>query len=125
MTTITRSWAFYAVLLALAALVNLLGYTLNLWHDRTVFDELVHAFTVFATVAALGNWYARKHMPAANVNLAALMMCAGLVLGVAWEAFEWLIGIIGNRHDTMMDLVMDMLGALLAAALLWFARSSN
>lgn len=46
------------------------------------------------------------------------LLIIGLVLGFVWEGFEWVIGIIGDRHDTIVDLAMDGLGAILAALLL-------
>ena len=42
----------------------------------------------------------------------------GLLLGLLWKAIEWIIGIIGGRTDTLLDLSMDAVGALAAAALI-------
>ena len=39
-----------------------------------------------------------------------------LAMGLLWEGFEWVIGIIGSPRDTAVDLAMDVLGGLLAAA---------
>lgn len=108
---------FYAALLIVAALVNAAGYLLNLWHEETVFDEVVHFYTSFAVVAAIG----RAALAAGRLRRRGSRWTAlpliGLVLGLAWEAFEYAIGIIGSRHDTLMDLAMDMAGALLATVL--------
>ena len=38
----------------------------------------------------------------------------GLVLGIAWEIFEWAVGIINGWADTLVDIVMDVLGAVAA-----------
>lgn len=112
------SRSFYVVLLGIAAAVNAAGYLLTLWHDETVFDEVVHFYTSFAAIAALG-WLALENgwLPSAASRFVALVAC-GIVLGLAWEAFEYAIGIIGNRHDTLVDLAMDVVGSLLAAVLI-------
>lgn len=111
-------------LLSIAAMVNAAGYVFSLWQEDTSFDELVHAFTSFVGMTAIGwtvvdrSWF--DHWPKAG--LFAGLMGAALLLGVLWEAFEWIIGLIGDRRDTVIDLVMDLLGATAAGALtLWIA----
>lgn len=121
MTSIIRTNGFYAALVAVAVLVNASGYLLSLWHDETVFDEAVHFYTSFAMVAAIG-WLAlrgaasRRSPPSWWV-----LVPLGLLLGLAWEAVEWALGIIGTGRDTLMDLAMDAAGAGSAAALIGFA----
>lgn len=117
--------SFFGLMLTLAALVNAAGYVLNLWHDRTLFDELVHAFTSFAGMAAAG-WL---FLPANGRPSTAFFFwfaLAGLAAGVAWEGFEWIIGIIGDMRDTLIDLLMDSLGIGAAGVLLYgLTRSSR
>lgn len=109
--------AFYAALLVAAALVNSSGYLFTLWHDETIFDEAVHFYTSFAVVAALG-WLATGRPPFGDSAPSWwVFLVTGLVLGFAWEGIEWLTGIIGSRRDTAVDLLMDSLGAVAAAAL--------
>ena len=109
----------YGFLLALAAAVNGAGYTMTLWHDETLFDEIVHGFTTFAGMAAIGWALARRpgKLRESRSFLVATMLGLALVLGLLWELFEYLIGIIGTPRDTGIDVVMDMIGASLAAAL--------
>lgn len=110
---------FYGFLLALAAAVNGAGYTMTLWHDETLFDEIVHGFTTFAGMAAIG-WAMVRSGGKFERSRSALfwsMIGLGLVLGLLWEVFEYLIGIVGTPKDTMIDIVMDMIGASAAAAL--------
>jgi len=116
------------LLLIGAAAVNAAGYVLGLWHDRTLFDEAVHAFTTFAGMLALlwvaaGRTHLLNGMSALGIVASALF--AGLVLGLVWEGFEWIIGIIGNRRDTLIDLAMDSIGAVAAGILfgIYQARS--
>ncbi len=111
------------LLLIMAATVNAAGYIVGLWHERTMFDEIVHAFTTFAGMTAV-TWMATRDgrllEEASAVSVVAAALVAGLVLGMVWEGFEWLIGIIGNQRDTLIDLAMDSLGAV-AAGLLFTA----
>ncbi len=108
------------LLLFVAATVNAVGYVIRLWHERTMFDEVVHAFTTFAGMTAL-IWAAIHHTRLLEgmsfLAVVASALAAGLLLGLVWEGFEWLIGIIGDRRDTMIDLAMDCLGAVAAGLL--------
>ena len=109
---------FYLVLLAFAAMVNGAGYLLTLWHDETVFDEMVHFYTSFAAVAAIGRLALGKGWLQTTASRWTALLAAGIILGLGWEAFEYLVGIIGGRHDTLMDLAMDAAGAVLATSLI-------
>ena len=108
-----------AGLLLASALMNAAGYLLN-FYDRIVwFDELCHLFTFFAITAA-AVLIARRRSSAVRdlgrTGFAVAAAGAGLLLGIAWEVFEYSIGILGSTRDTAIDLALDTLGALLAAA---------
>lgn len=81
-----------------------------------MFDEVVHGFAFFAGMSAAG-WFVLQQRPGMT-GLFWKAALAALVAGLAWEAFEWMIGIMGDTRDTLIDLLMDMIGALSAAALL-------
>jgi hypothetical protein len=105
------------LLLIVAASVNAAGYILGLWHERTLFDEIVHAFTTLVGIIALLWLATRDGRALSQVSGPAVLvsaLVAGLGLGLAWEAFEWTIGIIGSKRDTLIDLAMDSLGAVAA-----------
>lgn len=109
---------FHGFLLALAAGVNGAGYALTLWHTETFFDEAVHGFTSFAGMAAIGWWLCRRHgVQLSCPVLFGIIVAVGLGLGLLWEGFELLIGIIGSPRDTLIDLGMNGVGAAVAAAL--------
>ena len=112
----------FGLLLTLAAIVNTAGYVFGLWHEQTPFDEIVHAFTAFAGMAAAGGMVLKPHLqPRSGLFWRAAAIA--LVIGLAWEAFEWAVGIIGDLRDTSIDLLMDVVGAVAAAALLlWLAH---
>ena len=116
---------FFGFLLTIAAMVNSAGYVFNLWHERTMFDEVVHGFAFFAGTSSVG-WFVLQQRPGVT-GLFWKAALAALVAGLAWEGFEWLIGIIGDTRDTLIDLAMDMIGALGAAALLrkFVAKTAN
>ena len=111
---------FFGLSIAIAAAVNAAGYVFALWHEVVAFDEAVHAYSGFAGIAAIG-WGMLRARALAGWSppwLVAAMLGIGLLLGIAWEGFEALIGIIGSRRDTLIDLAMDCAGALVAALLL-------
>lgn len=113
------------LLLIIAVTVNAAGYIVGLWHERTMFDELVHAFTTFAGMTALIWMFTkdgRLYDGASTLAILASALIAGVILGLAWEGFEWLIGIIGHQRDTVVDLVMDSIGAVAAGLFVLFIK---
>lgn len=109
--------AIFALPIVIAGVVNAAGYVLGLWHETTPFDEIVHAFTSFSVGAGaawivLGRTQMLQAGEPGKVVLAVL--ASGFVLGLVWELFEWSIGIIGGAEDTMIDLLMDAIGAAAA-----------
>lgn len=120
--------SLFTFLFTLAAAINAAGYVWELWHSPFWFDEAVHVFTPFAIVSAIG-WlmvFRGDAAPrAAPWRYVGKILLIGLAIGGLWEAFEWAIGIIGSVQDTAMDLVMDVIGAALAAALCFTAARSE
>ena len=100
-----------------AVFVNAAGYALNLWKEGTAFDELMHAFTSFAVTAGVA-WLLLSRTSLISGRrtgrLVAVALAIGVALGILWEIFEWLIGIIGSVEDTLADLAMDGIGAVAA-----------
>jgi hypothetical protein len=97
--------------------VNAAGYLLTLWHDKTIFDEAVHLYTSFAVVAGIGRLAVGKRLLQGQLSRWWALLVVGIGLGLAWEVFEWAIGIIGSRRDTIIDLLMDTAGAAVVSAL--------
>jgi NAD/NADP transhydrogenase beta subunit len=116
---------FHGFLLSLAVAVNGAGYTMTLWHEETLFDEIVHAFTTFAGLAAIGWALVRRggKLARSRAALSWSLLGLALMLGLLWEVFEYWIGIIGTPKDTAIDLAMDMIGACAAAALSCWIQS--
>ena len=118
--------ALFTLLFTAVAALNGSGYAFGLWKRPVWFDEAVHLITPFAVVSAIAWILIQRDAaePAHNrfgyfIKVAIL----GLFIGFAWEGFEYLFGIVGDRRDTASDLVMDGLGALAAAGFcLWAAR---
>ena len=110
--------SLFTFLFTLVAAINAAGYVFNLFSSPVWFDEFAHVITPFAIVAALGWLLIRRGdgYPASSpTGYIARIVLLGIAIGLAWECFEWLVGIIGSTHDTLVDLVMDSLGSLLAA----------
>ncbi|RAM48754.1 MAG: hypothetical protein C6Y22_25980 [Hapalosiphonaceae cyanobacterium JJU2] len=116
-------------LFVVAALLNAAGWVWGLFYMPGPYDEIVHAYTTFAITLALSflvyssmlNIF-RNHKLLYMVTIASF----GIAIGALWEITEWSAGkilpteVIGSLNDTIIDLVMDTLGAGLAAALsLW------
>lgn len=107
------------------------GVLYNLWlvEGRLKYDQLVHAYGFF--VAALAAWQAlarrldtSKTRP--GFGLAFLVMLAGMGFGALNEVVEFAATVnipdtnVGGYHNTGWDLVFNLYGATLAAALVWW-----
>jgi hypothetical protein len=116
----------FNLLFVLAGAVNAVAYGFDLWDRIGVYDEFVHFYITFAVAAAFG--YLAFHRPYLSDadrlwRFVAVVAAFGFGVGVLWEVFEWAIGMIGDRVDTIVDLVMDTLGG--AAAGLFCAWAIN
>lgn len=116
----------FTLLFVLAGLINAAGYVYNLWKTPLLFDEFVHFYTSFTIMLAIGwRMFSRSSINAVGHpgHFVLSITALGVALGVLWEIFEWVIGIIGSPADTMNDLVMDTIGALVAGLLCtWIAK---
>jgi hypothetical protein len=119
-------------LFVLAALLNATGWVWNLFGMPGPYDEIVHAYTTFAITLALSflvygsmlNIF-RNHTLLYLVTITSF----GIAIGALWEVTEWSAGkilntqVIESLDDTIIDLVMDTIGAGLAALIsLWALR---
>lgn len=118
--------ALFTLLFGVVATINAAGYVFDLWQDPWWFDEFVHVVTPFAIMGALAWVLIDRDMAEPESNGWAYfgkILFLGLLIGFAWEGFEYLVGIVGDRLDTGIDLVADSTGSLLGAAFcLWAAR---
>lgn len=119
----------FDMLFVLAALLNAGGWVWDLFYQPGPYDEITHAFTIFSITLAL-SFFAygslltsfRHHKWLYVLTIASF----GIAIGAVWEIAEWTAGqilpseVIGSLNDTIIDLVMDLIGAGLAAPLsLW------
>ncbi len=87
---------------------------------------MVHAYTIFAITLVLGLFlYGAALIRAGDHTLLLVLVIAsvGLAIGALWEVAEWAYDqvVSGNairgKTDTIIDLVMDTIGALAAGGL--------
>jgi hypothetical protein len=101
----------FDLLFVLAALLNAGGWVWGWFAAPGPYDELVHGFTIF-----------RQHTLLYLLTITSF----GVAIGALWEIAEWSAGkilatdVISSVDDTVIDLIMDTLGAGLAAIIsLW------
>ena len=119
-------------LFVLAALLNAAGWVWGLFNMPGPYDEIVHAFTIFALTLAISfliyspmfNLF-RQHKILYLLTIASF----GIAIGALWEVAEWTAGqvlstkVVVSLADTIIDLIMDSLGAVFAAIIsLWALR---
>jgi VanZ family protein len=109
----------HALVLAVA-LLDAAGFAWGLYDRIPPYDELAHFFTSIAvsiTIAYL--LFDSEAIGLARAPAVFIVTVAGLTLGVGamWEIIEWLGGFIGSRLDTLTDLILDAVGALIGASI--------
>lgn len=112
------------VLVVIAALANIAAYIFNWYVQFWWFDEVIHAYTIFALTLVLALYAygtvltgATQHPLLLVITVAAI----GVGIGGVWEVAEWLYDLFLTQHNTikgtpdrLIDLVMDTLGGLVA-----------
>lgn len=87
------------------------------------YDKIVHIYASFTMTLLIGtllqSFFHKHHIPWLFAYL--FVVCIGVTLGVGWEIVEWILGNIfisvvnEGVNDTMLDIVVDSCGALIAA----------
>ncbi|HEV7253050.1 MAG TPA: hypothetical protein VGN97_08100 [Mesorhizobium sp.] len=110
--------------LAAAVAANIAGYALDLYGQFWWFDRILHAFTLFAMTLWLAFLvFAPGFREGYRVRTFFLVLSLGLAIGAVWEIAEWAYdqlapqNVIKGKFDTVLDLIMDTVGAALAALL--------
>ena len=112
--------------LVLAALLNGAGYAWDLYDAWALFDKVTHGYTLFALTLPLAFLtYGRSltGLRLYRVQLVLVIASFGIAVGALWEVAEWAYDlvvpgdVIKGKADTIMDLIADTGGALLAAVL--------
>jgi hypothetical protein len=122
-------------LLAALGIANVAGYALELYGHFWWFDRALHAGTILALTFWLALFVCCRALRGGNGRGALLVMLiasVGVAAGAIWEVAEWIWDrispgdVIKGKDDTVIDIVMDSAGALLAGfASLAFLRPSE
>jgi hypothetical protein len=111
-------------LFVVAALLNAGGWVFGWFYLPGPYDEITHAFTTFAITLALSFlvYHSMRTVFRQHTWLYLLTIASfGITIGALWEVTEWSAGkilpseVIGSVDDTVIDLIMDSLGAVAAA----------
>ncbi len=110
-------------LFTLALLGSAAGWVLNLYQKFWFYDEILHVYSIFAYTLMTALYVYGLVLTGARTHRLLLVLMIGGIgvsLGVVWEIAEWAYdeivrpNIIRGKTDTIVDLIMDALGALLA-----------
>lgn len=105
---------------ALASLLSSPGYGLNWFHGANPYDEAVHLLSGMLAGAVLAALLLADGLPRGRRRVALAGLGGGLLLGIGWEVFEAVTGLIGGWTDTWTDIALTAGGAMLGA-LAWHA----
>jgi hypothetical protein len=112
----------WTLLIGLGA-ANIAGYLFDLYRQFWWFDRVLHACTILAVTLWLALFVfgrALKHEHGRSVLVVLLVASVGIALGALWEVAEWGFDqiapgdVIKGKHDTLLDIVMDTAGAVVA-----------
>lgn len=110
------AWALAAV----AAVANIAALYFN-WYEWSWFDEGIHLYSFFAIALVVALHVYAEDLAHRKALLVFTVLCVGLALGVVWEWAEWAYdrlsgpqNLIHGKADTLMDLMMDGIGAVVA-----------
>ena len=110
-------------LLVALGVVNAAGYLLDLYARFWWFDRILHACTIFALTFWLGLFVCNRVLrggPGRDALIVLMIASVGLAIGALWEVAEWGFDriapgdVIKGKHDTIIDILVDTTGALLA-----------
>lgn len=123
MHTSPRNRAMVWCGIILAILANLAGYIWDLYEQFAWFDEVLHAYTAFALTLPLALLLYNIVLTGAKTRPILFVLTVaslGIAIGVLWEIAEWVYdqmvpeNAILGKTDTIIDLMMDILGAAAA-----------
>ena len=123
MYTSSRNQAVVWGFVVIAILVNIGGYALNLYDRFVWFDDVIHTYTSFAMTLLLALLLYGDVLSGVRRSPLLLVLTVaslGITIGALWEIAEWGYdqmvpeNAILGKTDTMIDLILDSLGALTA-----------
>ena len=123
MHTSQRNQAIVLGCIVIAMLANIAGYVWNLYNQIRLFDEILHAFTTFALTLPIALLLYQVILIGAHTRPLLFILtvaCLGLAVGAVWEIAEWAYdqivpgNVILGKNDTMIDLIADAIGSILA-----------
>jgi hypothetical protein len=113
-------------LITLPFLVDVVGNVLNLYDTITWWDDLNHFVNWFFLSLGIGVLLLRSRFE--PIVLAAFVIAFGATSAIVWELGEYATFIRTNKDefdtaytDTLGDLALDLVGALLAASITFYA----
>ncbi|HEX2992190.1 MAG TPA: hypothetical protein VHO49_16000 [Anaerolineales bacterium] len=131
----SREWIVAWGTLTVAILVNAAGYILDLYDRFWWFDDAVHAYTSFSLSLLLALLLYGRVLNGARTHSVLFVLAVAVLgggIGALWEIAEWGYdqwvpeNAILGKTDTIIDLILDTIGALAAGLLsLWMIRSSS
>ena len=109
----------FDLLFVIAALLNAFGW-IGLFYQPGPYDEITHAYTTFAITLALSFIVYKPMLPVFRSHrwlYILTIISFGIAIGALWEVFEWVTATINSLDDTIVDLIMDTIGATAASLL--------
>ncbi|WP_224413089.1 hypothetical protein [Oscillatoria salina] len=96
------------------------GGWIGLFYQPGPYDEITHAFTTFSITLALSFLVYQSMLTVFRSHRLLYILTIisfGIAIGALWEVFEWATKTINDLDDTIVDLIMDTIGATAASLL--------
>ncbi len=111
----------FLVLSVLIGAMYVTAIQFSLFYELPWFDVLLHLFGGMWVALAVFSFYrfGRGEQPPVGNTVYALLLAAGLAVGIAWEFLEIYMKVIFDTSqyisDTATDITLDVLGAFIVA----------
>jgi hypothetical protein len=111
------------ILIVSVGAANIAGYAFDLYRHFWWFDRVLHGCTILAVTLWLAIFVFNRVFNGEHSHriLTVLLLASlGIALGAVWEVVEWGFDqvapgdVIKGKYDTLLDIVMDTAGAVLA-----------
>lgn len=123
--------SFFSLVVVIAATTSAAGWAWNWYEQYWAYDEIAHALSTLA-LTLVAAFYMYRSLAGFFCEhlflLSATLICIGLAIGAIWEVVEFYFIVPRYKMalpDTISDLIVDGVGALLAVPIsIWAVRQA-
>ena len=122
------------ILIISIAVIHLIATYFYLYWTLPWFDIMVHFLgglwvgsTAIWYIYFSGRFYKNDDLPISKTRIFLISIVSTIIVGVLWEVFEFYVGAVDPDYiaDTILDLIMNTLGSIVAATYVVYSYKPN